>query len=328
MTTIAIGSTTTGAPGTNAIVTNSGTALSAILNFTIPRGASGADGRSFTISGLYPTYADMVTANPNPTAGEAHFVGTTDENTVWFWDTDKEPANWTDAGPLKGLKGDPGTNGAAATVNIGSVTIGTPVSVTNSGTANAAILDIVLPPGTASDWFYLRRNNATYVAGDIAYSLLLPSWLCLQCTHGGTTGATEPNYVAKAGTYVNDGTAIWIIKVVNGWQSYSTTEQVVGTWIDGKPLYQKTFTCTTPATANTETDVIDVTSLNISVCADIQGMIYNPTYENYVVWTGSLASGDYLFYNNTRKAIVGKLVSSNYLNEPAYVTLKYTKTTD
>lgn len=36
--TIAIGTTTTGNPGTNAIVTNSGTTSNAILNFTIPRG--------------------------------------------------------------------------------------------------------------------------------------------------------------------------------------------------------------------------------------------------------------------------------------------------
>ena len=215
MTTIAIGSTTTGAPGSNAVVTNSGTALSAILNFTIPRGATGADGRSFTISGLYPTYADMVTDNPNPTEGEAHFVGTADDNVIYFWDTALTPPNWTNAGPLKGLKGDPGENGAAATVNIGSVTIGTPVSVTNSGTANAAVLDIVLPPGTASDWFYLRRNNATYVAGDIAYSLLLPSWLRLECVQGGTTGATEPTYTATPGSYANDGTVIWIVTAVN-----------------------------------------------------------------------------------------------------------------
>mgnify|MGYP004524931967 CR=1 FL=1 len=38
--TITVGSTTTGEPGTNAQVTNSGTSGNAILNFTIPRGAT------------------------------------------------------------------------------------------------------------------------------------------------------------------------------------------------------------------------------------------------------------------------------------------------
>lgn len=42
--TITIGSVTTGAPGTNVSVTNSGTSTNAILNFTIPRGQPGAGG--------------------------------------------------------------------------------------------------------------------------------------------------------------------------------------------------------------------------------------------------------------------------------------------
>lgn len=44
MGTITIGTTTTGAAGTDAEVTNSGTAQDAILNFTIPQGAAGANG--------------------------------------------------------------------------------------------------------------------------------------------------------------------------------------------------------------------------------------------------------------------------------------------
>ena len=43
-TTITIGQTTTGAAGTNASVTNSGTAENVVLNFTIPRGNTGDTG--------------------------------------------------------------------------------------------------------------------------------------------------------------------------------------------------------------------------------------------------------------------------------------------
>ena len=42
--TVAVGTVTTGAAGSNAGVTNAGTANAAILNFTIPRGATGAAG--------------------------------------------------------------------------------------------------------------------------------------------------------------------------------------------------------------------------------------------------------------------------------------------
>lgn len=42
--TVTVGTITTGEPGTDAIVTNSGTENAAVLNFTIPRGATGAAG--------------------------------------------------------------------------------------------------------------------------------------------------------------------------------------------------------------------------------------------------------------------------------------------
>jgi hypothetical protein len=45
-----VGTTTTGAAGTSASVTNSGTPLDAVLNFTIPRGDTGATGAAATIA--------------------------------------------------------------------------------------------------------------------------------------------------------------------------------------------------------------------------------------------------------------------------------------
>ena len=46
--TVAVGTVTTGAAGSSAIVTNAGTTSAAILNFTIPQGAAGASGSSFS----------------------------------------------------------------------------------------------------------------------------------------------------------------------------------------------------------------------------------------------------------------------------------------
>lgn len=42
--TVSIGTTTTGSAGSNAAVTNTGSATAAVLNFTIPAGADGANG--------------------------------------------------------------------------------------------------------------------------------------------------------------------------------------------------------------------------------------------------------------------------------------------
>jgi hypothetical protein len=49
--TVSVGMVTTGAAGSAATVTNSGTASAAVLNFTIPQGAAGANGTGGTSSG-------------------------------------------------------------------------------------------------------------------------------------------------------------------------------------------------------------------------------------------------------------------------------------
>ena len=59
----------------------------------------------------------------------------------------------------------------------------------------------------------LARNKA-YAVGDIAYSPNLPSYLYLECTTAGTTGATEPNMSTLSGAIVNDGTAEFSAKTV------------------------------------------------------------------------------------------------------------------
>lgn len=53
-----VGTTTTGAAGTSASVTNSGTPLDAVLNFTIPRGDTGATGTAATIAAGTTTTTD------------------------------------------------------------------------------------------------------------------------------------------------------------------------------------------------------------------------------------------------------------------------------
>lgn len=58
----------------------------------------------------------------------------------------------------------------------------------------------------------LARNKA-YAVGDIAYSPNLPSYLYLECTTAGTTGATEPDMSTLSGV-VNDGTAQFSVKTV------------------------------------------------------------------------------------------------------------------
>ena len=63
-------------------------------------GERGADGSSFTIKGLYATYAALVSAHPTGSEGDAYAVGTASNNTTYNWDVDAEA--WVDIGPFRG----------------------------------------------------------------------------------------------------------------------------------------------------------------------------------------------------------------------------------
>ena len=61
----------------------------------------------------------------------------------------------------------------------------------------------------------ILARNKSYSVGDIAYSPNLPSYLYLECTQAGTTGATEPDMsTVSGGVMVDDGTAKFGVKTV------------------------------------------------------------------------------------------------------------------
>lgn len=113
--------------------------------------------------------------------------------------------------------------------------------------------------------------------------------------------------------------------------NYSTDEQVIGTWIDGKPLYKRTFVATSPSSNDTITNIITlddaIEPVNIyGFLARDEGnripltMYVNDLYTSYIgVWYRRTTDGNYI------GMIVG---GSGTLNKPVYVTIEYTKTTD
>ena len=111
--TIQVGQVTTGEPGSEAQVTNSGSENAAVFDFVIPRGEPGPKG-------------DTGAAGPQGERGEQGPAG---------------------ADGAQGLQGNPGQ---AATIQVGKVTTGEPgseVQVTNSGSESAAVFDFVIPRG-------------------------------------------------------------------------------------------------------------------------------------------------------------------------------------
>lgn len=130
---IAVGSVSTGSPGSSVIVNNSGTSSNAVLDFTIPRGDTGEDGP--------PNVLTIGTVTEGP--ADATITGTS-------------PNQVLNLVIPKGARGDDGTDGsdgadgAAATITVGTVTTGAPgtgATVTNVGTSSAAVFDITIPRG-------------------------------------------------------------------------------------------------------------------------------------------------------------------------------------
>ena len=108
--------------------------------------------------------------------------------------------------------------------------------------------------------------------------------------------------------------------------TYSTSEQVIGTWIDGKPLYEKTVQHTETKTIAYKSNYTCLAGLtNVDVCMMCQGS-YNPDWDaghwrqNYPTWynvrtdTISLQNMDTNGNSNTYLGIIE--------------ILRYTKTTD
>ena len=107
--------------------------------------------------------------------------------------------------------------------------------------------------------------------------------------------------------------------------TYSTDEQAIGTWIDGKPLYRVVFPFgalpnNTRKTVNSPVSNIDkVISLD-GFISTVDGAYYPLPYVN----TGSAGSIGFWYQNNAVTAEAG----ANRSNCDAVVIMKYTKTTD
>lgn len=109
--------------------------------------------------------------------------------------------------------------------------------------------------------------------------------------------------------------------------TYSTTEQVVGTWIDGKPLYRKTIDCGSLP----NNDIKNVsTGLSNVVYRNLYGMAVTPSGAAFPLNTvrpnGSNLTGSVgaYIYGNTVTLETGTNRSEYY----AYATIEYTKNSD
>lgn len=113
---------------------------------------------------------------------------------------------------------------------------------------------------------------------------------------------------------------------LNPSNDYSTDEKAVGTWIDGKPIYQKTINFGT--LPNADTKLVDMNISNIDRIISYSGLavsstgimtIPNVSIENNLQYAVNL------WFTSTQIRIITAFDRSNFT---AYITIQYTKTTD
>lgn len=107
--------------------------------------------------------------------------------------------------------------------------------------------------------------------------------------------------------------------------NYSTDEQVIGTWIDGKPLYRKVIQGNT-------TTINEWTNIG-NIGASISSVIRSSAFLD--VAGGWFCPAPYVEGNSSISIIVRKngivssyITNNTFANRPILVIVEYTKTTD
>ncbi len=113
---------------------------------------------------------------------------------------------------------------------------------------------------------------------------------------------------------------------------YSTKEQKIGKWIDGKALYRKCLKLTSPSTSNTNTNIYAITE-NIDTLVNIRGIVYNKgssykgSINSYITADDNIAVWG-LCDTSGKITNIRCRASGTRINSPMNVIIEYTKTTE
>lgn len=213
-----------------------------------------------------------------------------------------------------------------------------------------------------SDTFNTSRNGTVPkpTAADVSAGKVLGAggnWVAGSGGGGGSSTLAGLDDVDTTG--VSDGDLLsydsnankWVPQTPSNGHNYSTSEQVVGTWIDGKPIYEKTVHFTkTDCTKENDYDYrldFNRTALGIKDVIDIKGILKmvitnwgtieikfngrayclnDNTKDRWVDWTNYYQSS--AIKSQKASEGYGFNLTSETSNWDGYYTIQYTKTTD
>ena len=135
----------------------------------------------------------------------------------------------------------------------------------------------------------------------------------------------ETNTAGAFGIRPTNTSVLYCIKAVCAGDVYSAEERIVGTWIDGKPIYQKTIQTNMPTTTTSTNYAHNISSIDQIISID--GGAWNGTTLLPVNLSPTTSGGQLrVSADKTNITVQFGTAPSNTYN--GYWTVKYTKTTD
>lgn len=179
--------------------------------------------------------------------------------------------------------------------------------------------------------YYLNDNlkDTSEIGGDQPHNILQPyivtNYIIKAQQSAGVIATVVDNLTSSSSTNAlsaNQGKTL--NEKIETLSTYSTDEIDTGeTWIDGKPIYRKTFTYTPTTTDQTgfSHNIANIDKIWITEDSflDVNGIFLPVNYHRGV---------DYLYTHASKTEILMKVSPNGWINYPMYITVKYTKTTD
>lgn len=221
---------------------------------------------------------------------------------IIYSDNERVVGVWRDNKPLYQKTWDLGSD---ITVNANSWT-NTAISVSDFNIEKIVNVGCINSGGTL--WDFVGANC------DQAYVQLLQTRNVAITVRYVTLCYTKTTDSAGSGNWNTDG-----VPTVH----YSTSEQVIGTWIDGKPLYERTINggALSSGTHNIET-------LTVEEVKFIKGFMVDPNDSSYMRPLPFPADSSNTVRVDVSNNVLRIITYSSWSGYSAYLTIQYTKSTD
>lgn len=295
--TIAVGTTSTLPAGSSATVTNTGTSTSAVFNFGIPKGDKGDKGDpgdpglSGTVGGpINPVYLNngvITAANTQSSGNNYSIVPKVSSDGVMdigrYIDLHNSASGATDYTTRieANAEGNLYIQGGASP----DVSVGTGISIRGANTKIGDLTSLITTDKTSlvaainevDNYMLGVLDDVTYIGSTVGQATQL-------------VDNEQNNIYPVAGSMISDSIttamiqdeAITAAKLDPDLSTYSTSEKAVGTWIDGKTIYEKTLSRTIATSDIPSTNEVFLNSgtSNISVISVESVINYTSTSDN------------------------------------------------